>query len=113
MFPFSLLNDLDAYSYSWLYRQLVYLLVYVLFDQLILSCLRRYPKLSRYVIAVLMSTMVEKQRLIFEYDSDVEPSGYFTLVSGEGDKTANIPYGAVRSRLVLPETFRNVAKHGV
>lgn len=43
-----------------------------------------------------MATVVEKQKIFFEFESEAAASGYFTLKVGDADKTADIPYDAVR-----------------
>lgn len=58
-------------------------------------CLAR-SSTHRYVLAVFMSTMADTQKVSFEFDSEAEASGYFTLRIGDGEKTATIPYDAVR-----------------
>ncbi|CAM9773581.1 unnamed protein product, partial [Ectocarpus sp. 13 AM-2016] len=48
-----------------------------------------------YVLAVLMSTVVETQQFLFMFDSDAEASGRFTLRTGDGaQQTVAIPYDA-------------------
>lgn len=48
-----------------------------------------------YVLAVLMSTVVETQTVSFVFDSDAEASGHFTLKAGDGtQQTLPISYDA-------------------
>lgn len=54
------------------------------------------PLTCRYVLAVLMSTVAEKQKVFLAFDSEPAASGYFKLSLGDGPKTATIPYDAVR-----------------
>lgn len=55
-------------------------------------------KCDRYVLAVLMSTVVERQTFTLEFESIAEASGYFTLRVGITGRTAIIPYDAVSTR---------------
>ena len=43
-----------------------------------------------------MSTVAERQRISFVFESEAEASGHFTLRAGTGQTTAPIPYDAVR-----------------
>lgn len=54
-------------------------------------------KRTRYVLAVLMSTVAEKQKVSLAFDSETAAAGYFKLSLGDGPKTATIPYDAVRT----------------
>lgn len=78
-----------------------------LFDKLPLLGVGR-SMLYRYVLAVLMSTVTEKQKVSFTFDSNAAASGYFTLRIGSGGgKTATIPYDAVRIHELLFQVFEH------
>lgn len=53
-----------------------------------------------YVLAVLMINVKERQTIIkFEYDTDVDSSGRFTLTTTNGGTTGAISSSAVRTKL--------------
>lgn len=49
----------------------------------------------RYTLAVLMSTVVERQSFTLEFDSVASSSGYFAIKIGSSDATVAIPHDAV------------------
>lgn len=57
----------------------------------------------RYTLAVLMSTVVERQSFALEFDSAASASGSFVIKIGSSDATVAIPHDAVS------RTYRQLA----